>query len=716
MRKHLNIRSDIYCEKDLLGFDKYVETLSGMIEDTDFKTPFCIGIFGSWGSGKTSFMHLLANKLSEGTGTPHVIPVWFNPWRYEKEDHLIIPFLKTIEHEIEKHVERQEGRGKKLVTGLKSAARKIGQVSAAFAYGIKPECKLGGFGIELDIAKMADREEELAKRRLKESTKISDKLSSIYYDALAELKGAIDEKSFRLAVFIDDLDRCLPEKAVELFEAIKLFLDIEGCVFIIGVAKDVVKKGISYRYRFLESKDQKDTEGGSISPEDYLDKMIQLPLELPPIEPGRKRAFIESLTGDAEGFGEHADIIEIGVGDNPRSLKRFINLLAFTVRLAETVKGNILDDKVEPKESNGHKDLLREYFTPLFYTKWTIIVFRFPKVHSDIKGNPEKLLELQKAARGEKQAGEAGEKKEPIQIADSLRKVLAKGEPFPAEPWLIARFVHLAEATGVTAKGEAVAGYSQKFEPGDMVRIPKGSFLYGNEKLEKTIEYDYFIDVFPVTNKQYKAFLDDEKEHEVPYREEDWAKRYSWDKGKRTYPEGMGDHPVVLVSYHDALDFCKWRSRKDGKGYRLPIEEEWEKAARGIDGRVYPWGNEFDKAKCNTSESEIDGTTPVGKYPDSASPYGCLDMAGNVWEWTDSWYEEGKTKVLRGGSWLGNEGYARCALRFRDYPGYRDPPFRFPLRQGHRVDYPLCFNPLTLYRRRRATFIIGLSPIFFIIT
>ncbi|MDD5450407.1 MAG: SUMF1/EgtB/PvdO family nonheme iron enzyme [Desulfovibrionales bacterium] len=676
MVKQLNIRSDIYCEKDLLGFDKYVDTLSGMIEDTDFKTPFCIGIFGNWGSGKTSFMHLLENRLKEGEGSPRVIPVWFNPWRYEKEEHLIIPFLKTIQHEIEKYIKSQKGTKTRLAEGLKRAATKVGEVSAAIAYGIKPECKLGGFGIEFDIAKMADREEDLAKRRLEKARKISDKLSSIYYDSLTELKSAIDEKSFRLAVFVDDLDRCLPEKAVELFEAMKLFLDIEGCIFIVGVAKDIVKKGISYRYRFLESK-EKEPGGAGISSEDYLDKMIQLPLELPPIEPGRKRMFIESLIGDAGGFREHADIIEIGVGDNPRSLKRFINLLAFTVRLAETVKASILEDRVDPKESDDHKELLWKYFIPLFYTKWTIIAFRFPKVHSDIKGNPERLVELQKAARGEaeKAAGleESGEKKKPVEaIDDQLKRVLLKGEPFPADAWLMARFVHLTEATRVTAKEEASAGYSQRFEPGDMVWIPKGSFFYGDEKLGKNIEYEYVIDVFPVTNKQYKAFLDDEKEHEVPYIEEDWAQKYKWDKEKRSYPEGKGDHPVVLVSYQDALDFCRWRSQKEGKNHRLPTEEEWEKAARGIDGRVYPWGNEFNKAKCNTYESEIGGTTPVGKYPDSASPYGCRDMAGNVWEWTDSWYDEGQdAKVLRGGSWTRYGVDARCALRGRYFPGDR---------------------------------------------
>ncbi|MBW2738762.1 MAG: hypothetical protein JRE64_07895 [Deltaproteobacteria bacterium] len=87
--------SDVYCQEDQLGFDKYVETLHGIIKDKDFKTPFCIGIYGRWGSGKTSFMHLLENRLVKDDSSPHVVPAWFNPWRYEKEEHLIIPFLKT---------------------------------------------------------------------------------------------------------------------------------------------------------------------------------------------------------------------------------------------------------------------------------------------------------------------------------------------------------------------------------------------------------------------------------------------------------------------------------------------------------------------------------------------------------------------------------------------------------------------------------------------
>ncbi|MFQ5330377.1 MAG: P-loop NTPase fold protein [Thermodesulfobacteriota bacterium] len=314
-----------------------MDTLGRMIKDKDFKTPFCIGIFGKWGSGKTSFMHLLEKRLSEDKTEPHTIPVWFNPWRYEKEEHLIIPFLKTIEHEIARYIKEQTGLGATLSKKLKATAQKIGDASAAFAYGISSDCKLGGFGFGLDTSAAASREEDLAARRVEEAKKLSDKLSYTYYDIVDELKSAVDEKQFRIVVFVDDLDRCLPDKAVELLEAIKLFLDIEGYLFLLGVDREVVKKGISYHYRFFEHREEKEEEGLIISPEDYLDKMIQLPLELPAIEPGRKRRFIESLMDNAEGFTEHADIIETGVGENPRTLKRFINLLAFTIESPQKV-------------------------------------------------------------------------------------------------------------------------------------------------------------------------------------------------------------------------------------------------------------------------------------------------------------------------------------------------------------------------------------------
>lgn len=656
--------SDVYCQEDQLGFDKYIETLHGIIKDKDFKTPFCIGIYGRWGSGKTSFMHLLENRLVKDDSSPHVVPAWFNPWRYEKEEHLIIPFLKTVESEITKYLKYKQGLKEKIVKELQNAAQKLSTVASSILYGFKSDLNLGLAKLQFDAAKSVDRGEDIEEKQLS----IAEKLSSVYYDVVTELKNAVVEKEFRIAVFVDDMDRCLPEKAVELLESIKLFLDLEGYLFIIGVDKGVVTKGISYHYRFFEPSKSESDKRQTISPDDYLDKMIQLPFELPPIEFGRKQKFIQSMLGDSDEFKKHSDIIEIGVGDNPRALKRFVNLLVFTVRLAETIKENILQDKVEPKETEEHKDLLRDYFIPILYVKWAIIVYRFPRIHRDIRGNRGRLIELQAAALDQEVVDETGEETEvqrTLQLEDRLRRVLGKGEQFPNDIWLLDRFIHLTESTVISEKEKEVStGYRQTFSSGEMVRIPKGNFLYGADKVEKSIDHDYYIDVFPVTNKLYKEFLDENKEWHVPHEVSNRNEPYNWDKHTRSYPKGKSDHPVVLVSFEDAEQFCKWRSQKEGKEYRLPSEEEWEKAARGTDGRDYPWGNEFDKDKCNVKESLLGEMTEVNRYSNGTSPFGCYDMSGNVWEWTSTWHDTSqKGKTLRGGSWDTDRDFARCAFR-----------------------------------------------------
>jgi formylglycine-generating enzyme required for sulfatase activity len=208
----------------------------------------------------------------------------------------------------------------------------------------------------------------------------------------------------------------------------------------------------------------------------------------------------------------------------------------------------------------------------------------------------------------------------------------------------------------------------------EFVRVPTGSFLYGDDK--KPLELPgFWIGRYPVTNAQYKHFLDANPAHPVPFRDSDWAKPYNWDKNTRAYPADKADHPVVLVSWNDAKAFCDWA------GLRLPTEQEWEQAARGDkDGRVYPWGDDWVDGRCNTSEARVGGTTQVGHYsPQSDSPYGCADMAGNVWEWTASWYDqEQKRRVLRGGSWGTYQRGARVSIRDYYSPGfaYYDVGFR----------------------------------------
>lgn len=237
---------------------------------------------------------------------------------------------------------------------------------------------------------------------------------------------------------------------------------------------------------------------------------------------------------------------------------------------------------------------------------------------------------------------------------------------------------------------------SQAFLMGTLERnLSKLAKAYGGTResyREESIQHTLTLAAFymartPVTNALYGAFVA-ATGHRAPI---------VW-RGEQP-PAALLDHPVVDASWEDAVAFCAWltQANRDAGGaavtFRLPTEAEWEQAARGVDGRTFPWGNEWDDRKANTRESGLASTTPVGSYADGASPYGCLDMAGNVWEWTaslDALYpyvaNDGREqpdapgrRILRGGCYANPHGYARCACRFRLQPTMHNPFLGFRL-------------------------------------
>jgi formylglycine-generating enzyme required for sulfatase activity len=204
----------------------------------------------------------------------------------------------------------------------------------------------------------------------------------------------------------------------------------------------------------------------------------------------------------------------------------------------------------------------------------------------------------------------------------------------------------------------------------EFVRIPAGEFLYGEER-KKIFLPEFWIAKTVVTNAHYAHFVE-ETNHPVPQH---WQDQFP-------HPDDLANYPVVYVNWDDVTAYCEWA------GVRLPTEEEWEKAARGTDGRLYPWGNSWRPDRCNSEEMSLHDINPMGQFsPQGDSPYGCIDMSGNVWEWTDTWYdEEQRYRVLRGGAYWNDKSQVMCASRhwgspslyYCDYRSFRICLHPFP--------------------------------------
>ncbi len=227
---------------------------------------------------------------------------------------------------------------------------------------------------------------------------------------------------------------------------------------------------------------------------------------------------------------------------------------------------------------------------------------------------------------------------------------------------------------------------------GERAKIPSGFVIMGTDAAalqsqlgDKRAKPEWYIDETPQRKVEVKEFLIDSTEVT--------NERFKEPNPEHSYPQNLRDHPVVNVTWEEADAFCK------SAGGRLPTQAQWERAARGDDGRIYPWGNGFVAENSifmdtpgvdarlrvgsysleESASSLLGGTKPVRSREKGKSPFGIYDMAGNAWEWVDGWYDEDKNlRLLKGGSWLTPQASLRSAARLGDAPKsrYNDYGFR----------------------------------------
>ena len=643
--KHVYIISDSP-EKDsnLFGFDAYAKTVAELIAYKENKTPLVIGIYGPWGSGKTTLMHTVISNLDkiqkykDGSNYRKCKTVWFQAWKYKEEDEILAALIEEIfkTMKAEGFFKNCQTQIEKMVKGF-DKSKAMGKITEFFSGGL------------FDVSELFSGLEYKEKIGFYDTfQEFFDSLLWGYLNwrpKISDGEESNDRKNV-LVIFIDDLDRCPPKKILKVLETIKLFMDKKGCIFVIGAAIDIIEEALEETYKADAGK--------------FMDKIVQVTFNLPQKSADDFESFIKNIKpGIKEAVSPHLHVIIPAMENNPRRLKRFLN----NVSLQEGLLRN--------------KDMLVEYNHLLY---WNIIDYVYPSLRDDLKDNPRTLIVLRDGIAGidlklgDKERWELS--KEMIdEIPKSLQRYIQnKGladiiRNFDVTQDQLRQFVTFSEIVESVEEVKEKESKEERIEFDNMVTVSDGEFLYSDDKHIENIGHDFLIDVYPVTNMQYEKFMrgggySNEKywtNEGRQWKEENNVTRPKLWKDKKW---NQAEYPVVGVSYYEAEAYAEWA------GKRLPTEQEWEKAARGPEGREYPWGDEFDKERCNINESGHNRTTRVTLYPNGISPYGCYDMTGNVWEWTTSDYDR-EAKVLRGGSWNVNQRNARCAFRNWYFPAFR---------------------------------------------
>ncbi len=792
-------------ERDRFGFQDYARVLARRAREAD--TPLTIGLFGRWGSGKTSLMKLIQREVQELTSSIDSIQrevkksigsvpfttgtLWINVWQLSNQEELWRAFLQSLFTQAHAKLSRRQRirfnwtlfhRRVKWLTLtrmlLVNSYRVIIAVTPILLAALWPDKSVtttgqllafilnpvtgGAASLVLGLWLVVQPAIEAARDKI--SLDLDQVLKEAPYEArvsaLQQLEQQFSElvrlwvgEEGRLIVFIDDLDRCTPTKVHEVLEAIKLFATTPGCVYVLGLDYEIVRKAIQENYKF----------GSGTEAADYLDKIVQIPFNLPPLDDKRLANYVrEYYPSIAQTCPTAPDVFSHGLEPNPRKVKRVLNVYRTLLDLAE-VRVEAWDmDPVEPE----------------LVAKMVVIQNRFRSLYDDLVHTPMLIGHIEDWACGFQHPDDVdptGEKyDDPSAQAEAVEFQAVLGRLVPEPDRLaLAALLESGHARFAKLDTEEIAAYiyltgavesgAEHVRPNRKVRdallsgnisaikqqvdtilsgypdddakrkktrrayvdrlwgvwrdrqryyalerrstsevlrmfgewsieIPSGPFFMGSaeadqdaldsEKPQHEVNLPiYRIGRYPVTNVEYQLFVQ-EARHSPPVP---WT--------RDNYLPGADDHPVAQVSWHDAIDYCNWLTQRlrgvgelgNDQVVRLPTEAEWEKAARGIDGRIYPWGNEFNPKNLNTTANP----TPVGDFsPMGDSPYGVADMAGAVWEWTLSrwgtsrWETQFKYpydaadgrnevamgyRVLRGGSAIVHPRWARCACRYREW-------------------------------------------------
>lgn len=350
---------------DKFGFKPYAQVLRDTILETG-PLPFCVGIFGEWGSGKTSFMKMIESPIKKmvesSTGSKaKVCSIWFNPWKYDKKEDLWSALIQSIVYEIEKELHGQkENVDKARHLALATTWLAMKKAITALTAGVISESNLDGL---IESFGKADEKYHAFINNFEEA----------FSELVNEYTGG-----GKLVIFIDDLDRCLPENAITVLESLKLFFAHAQCIFVLGMDHYIVEEGIRSRY----------PDKVNLTGRDYLDKIVQIPFYLPPVPFDRLKDSFKGTEADKLSK-EIWGIVRSGMGGNPRKTKRFINCFSLLQSyLRPQTRSEILQGNNIPKFPKTIEDM--------HLAKLLVFQISFPDFYIHLRRDPGDWAYLEK--------------------------------------------------------------------------------------------------------------------------------------------------------------------------------------------------------------------------------------------------------------------------------------------------------------------------------
>lgn len=323
-----------------LGFQAYATALSDIIRGS---TPeFAVGIFGSWGTGKTTLMRQIERGLDND---PTVVTAWFTAWRYEREPHLIVPMIDVLREALDERAEKEPPAG-----AARQAAGKLRRAGRAFLAGLTLSAKVPGVELQLDPGKVM--------QELQSGPDPGREALSFYHAAFLMLREAIEDFSAggtrRVVVFVDDLDRCLPTNALDVLESMKLFFDVQGCVFVVGLDQAIAERAVAQKYALGDSSA---AEQSPVSGVDYLKKIFQVPFALPRVGTIQLREYCRAMLHSGglaqaqiadfnDNVSPHLDFLSEQDAVNPREIKRLVNAYVLQVKMLGLRLGPTMNPRI----------------------------------------------------------------------------------------------------------------------------------------------------------------------------------------------------------------------------------------------------------------------------------------------------------------------------------------------------------------------------------